>query len=148
MGERASSFVYCICRGGKKKTRKEPQTVEAFEGALREEISVSSELGLTLSVLALRVEDGPDLAVRRVLGALRVADLVAKTSPQEILVALPNTVAIDARVVENRLREAVPKAALGLATYGRGDAYEDLIKRALSAVPPAGAPGEGPTGGS
>jgi hypothetical protein len=37
---------------GKKKTRKELQTAEAFEKALREEVSVSDEFDLPLAALA------------------------------------------------------------------------------------------------
>ena len=60
-----------------------------------------------------------------------------------MLVALPNTRAQDARVVEERLRKAVPEAAFGVAVREVGDKAENLLKRARGAV---GAPG--PSAGS
>ncbi len=114
-----------------KKTRKELQTVEAFEKALREEISISSEFDLPLTVLALVIEDGwQDEDTRRALAALRTADLVAQPDPGEFLIALPNTITADARVVEERLREALPKATIRVAPYRQGEVAEDLLKRA------------------
>ena len=114
-----------------KKVRKQLQDPEAFKAALREEISVSSEFVLPISVLVLRVGGGwSDEAARRALDALRTADLVCRPEPDEILVALPNTKTDDARVVEDRLREAVPEATVGIAPFARGDTTESLIKRA------------------
>lgn len=114
-----------------KKVRKELQDPEAFEEALREEISVSSEFVLPISVLALRIEDGWSTeATRRALDALRTADLVCQSEPEEILVALPNTETDDARVVDERLREAVPEATVGIAPFAGGDTAERLIERA------------------
>ncbi len=114
-----------------KKVRKELQEPEVFEAALREEISVSSEFVLPISVLVLRIAGGwSDEATRRALDALRTADLVCRPEPDEVLVALPNTETDDARVVEERLREAVPEAAVGVAPFARGDTAESLINRA------------------
>lgn len=114
-----------------KKARKKLQDPEAFEGALREEISVSSEFVLPISVLALRVAGGwSEEATRRALDALRTADLVCRPEPDELLVALPNTNTEDARVVEERLRNAVPEAKVGVAPFARGDSADALIKRA------------------
>jgi hypothetical protein len=119
----------------RKRARKELQTGEAFEKALREEVSVSTEFDLPLTVLALFIEDGRrEEDVRRALDALRIADLVTQLAPEELLVALPNTETADARVVEERLRRAVPKATVGVAPYKRGDAAEDLLKRAQAAA--------------
>ncbi len=119
---------------GKKRTRKELQTVEAFEKALREEVSVSNEFDLPLTVLALDIKDGwREEDVRRALAALRTADLVARPDLEELLVVLPNTKTADARVVEERLHETVPKAAVGVAPYKLGDAAEDLLERARAA---------------
>ncbi len=116
---------------GKKGTRKELQTVEAFEKALREEVPVSTDFDLPLTALALVIEDGwREEDVRRALAALRSADLVAQPGPEELLVVLPNTETGDARVVEERLREALPKAIVGVAPHGRSEAAEDLIRRA------------------
>ena len=114
-----------------KKVRKELQTLEFFEEALGEEILVSSEFVLPISVLALRVGGGWSAeAARRVLDALRTADLVCQTEPDEILVALPNTETNDALVVEERLRVAVPEAVVGVTPFAQGDTVESLIKRA------------------
>ncbi len=120
---------------GKKRTKKELQTLEAFEKALREEVSVSAEFDLPLATLALVIEGGwQEEDICRALDALRAADLVALPVAAELLVALPNTRTADARVVEERLREAVPKAAVGIASYRRGDTAEDLLERAKEAV--------------
>ncbi|HZC19337.1 MAG TPA: hypothetical protein VE225_06480 [Rubrobacteraceae bacterium] len=120
---------------GKKRARKELQSVDAFERALREEVSVSAEFDLPLSLLALVVEGGwREEDVRLALDALRTADLVAQPDPTEVLVALPNTKTANARVVEERLRRVVPRARVGVAPYGRGDATEDLLKRARTAA--------------
>ena len=114
-----------------KKTRKELQAPEVFDAALREEISVSSEFVLPISVLSLRITGGwSDGATRAALDALRVADLVCQPVPEEVLIALPNTATDDARVVEERLREAVPEAAVGVALFASGDTAEGLIERA------------------
>ena len=114
-----------------KKAKKEIQDPEVFERALGEEISVSSEFVLPISVLALRVEDGWSAeATRRALDALRTVDLVCQPDPDEILIALPNTQTDDARVVEERLRAAVPEAAVGVAPFAQGDTVDSLIKRA------------------
>ncbi len=114
-----------------KKARKQLQDPEVFEEALREEISVSSEFVLPISVIALRVGGGWSAEVtRRALDALRTADLVCQTEPDEILVALPNTGTDDALVVEERLRAVVPTAVVGVAPFAQGDTVESLIKRA------------------
>lgn len=119
----------------KKRTKKELQTLEAFEKALREEVSISAEFDLPLAALALVVEGGwQEEDVRRALDALRAADLVAQPATEELLVALPNTRTADARVVEERLREAAPKVTVGVASYRRGDMAEDLLERVREAV--------------
>ncbi len=51
---------------------------------------------------------------------MRVAALVTPPGPEELLVALPNTTADEARVtrvVEEGLCEVVPEATSGIATY-------------------------------
>lgn len=122
-----------------RKVKKELDTVERFEEALRDELSVSAEFDLPLSALALRAGEGfePE-AVRRALEALRVADLICQPDPAEMLVVLPNTKAQDARVVEERLRKAVPEAAFGVAVREGGDKAENLLKRARAAVEASG----------
>jgi hypothetical protein len=115
-----------------RKTRKELQTVEAFEKALREEVSISTEFDLPLTVLALVIEDGwREENTRQALDALRSADLVAQPDPGELLVALPNTKTTDTRVVEERLRQVVPKATIGVAPRRQDEKMaEGLLKRA------------------
>ncbi len=124
----------------KKRTKKELQTLGAFEKSLREEVSVSAEFDLPLAALALVVEGGwQEEDIRRALDALRAVDLVAQPAAAELLVALPNTRIADAQVVEERLREAVPEAAVGVASYRRGDTAEDLLERTQEAVSRRGA---------
>ncbi len=121
---------------GKKRTKKELQTVEAFEKALREEVSLSTEFDLPLTVLALSMEGGWEEGdIRRALDALRTADLIAYTDEPEIVVALPNTVTAHARIVEERLRARLPGAAFGVVAFRQGDDAEDLLKRARNATP-------------
>jgi hypothetical protein len=116
---------------GKKRTKKELQTVEAFEKALREEVSLSTEFDLPLTVLAMSIKDSWEEGdIRQALDALRTADLIAHTDEPEIVVALPNTVAAHARIVEERLRARLPAAAFGVAAFKQGDDAEDLLKRA------------------
>ncbi len=119
----------------RKRIRKELQTFEEFEKALREDISVSAEFDLPLTVLVLVIEDGwGEDCVRRALDVLRTADLVAQPSDEELLVALPNTRTADAQAVERRLRDALPEASFGATAYKRGEAVEVLLERARTAV--------------
>ena len=99
---------------GKKRTRKELQT---------------------LAALALLVEGGWQVEdVRRALDTLRAVDLVAQPVAEELLVALLNTGLAAARVVEERLREAIPKATAGVAPYRQGDTAQDLLERTQEAI--------------
>lgn len=118
-----------------KRTRKELQTPEEFEKALREDVSVSAEFDLPLTVLVLMIEDGwREDSIRRALDALRTADLVTQPSNWELLVTLPNTKTADAYVVERRLRGALPEASFGVTAYRRGEAAEVLLERARTAI--------------
>jgi hypothetical protein len=115
---------------GKKKTRKELQILETFENTPRGEVYISAEVDLPLAALVLVVEAGwQEEDIRRVLDRLRAAELVALPAA-EPLVALPNSRIANARVVEERLRKAVPKTTVGVAPCRRGDAAEDLLERA------------------
>ena len=110
--------------------RKELQILETFENIPRGEVSISAEFDLPLAALALVVEAGwQEEDIRRVLDGLRAAELVALPAA-EPLVVLPNSRIADARVVEERLRKAVPKTTVGVAPCRRGDAAEDLLERA------------------
>jgi hypothetical protein len=83
------------------RTRKELQTLEALEKALLDEVSASAEFDLPLTALALVIEGRwQEEDIRRALDALPTAE--------ELLVALPDNMTADARVVEERLREALP----------------------------------------
>jgi hypothetical protein len=125
---------------GKKRTRKELQTLEAFKKTLWEEVSISAEFDLPLAALALVVEDGwREEYLRLALDALCTADLVALPAADELLVVLPNTTSADARVVKERLRGTIPRATVGVAAYRRGDTAEDLLERAREAVLRGGA---------
>ena len=118
-----------------KRTREELQTPEEFEKALREDVAVSAEFDLPLTVLALVIEGGwRENAIRRTLDALRIADPVIPPSNGELLVTLPNTKTADAYVVEKRLRRALPEASFGVTAYRRGEAAETLLERARTAV--------------
>jgi hypothetical protein len=115
---------------GKKRTRRELQILETFENTPRGEVYISAEVDLPLAALVLVVEAGwQEEDIRRVLDRLRAAELVALPAA-EPLVAQPNSRIADARVVEERLRKAVPKTTVGVAPCRRGDAAEDLLERA------------------
>jgi hypothetical protein len=116
-----------------KRKKKELQSVEEFEGTLGEEISVSTEFDLPLSVLVAVLDWTPE-STRRALDALRTADLITQTADDELAIALPNTVSENARVVENRLRAAIPEASVGITAHRTGDTIPDLLSRARAAV--------------
>ena len=120
---------------GKRRRWKEPLSLETFERALREEMSVSAEFGLPLTLMVVRAEGGlnPD-TTRRLLGVVRAADLVTLPTRCEFAVALPNTATDIARVVERRVREVLPDAAVGVATCEPEDEVSSLLRRARGAV--------------
>ncbi len=118
-----------------KRTRKELQTPEEFEKALRKDVAVSAEFDLPLTVLVLMIEDGwREDSIRRALDALRTADLVTQPSNWELLITLPNTKTADAYVVERRLRGTLPEASFGVTAYRCGEAAEVLLERARTAI--------------
>jgi hypothetical protein len=103
-----------------KRIRKEFQTPEEFEKALREDVSVSAEFDQPLNVLALMIEvSWKEDSIRRALDALRTADLVTSLLKKELLVSLPDTKTVDDYVVERRLRGALPEAPFGATAYRR-----------------------------
>lgn len=101
---------------------------------LGDEIQVSSEFGLSLCVLAVRLPDVTDAdpegeKFRRMLDALRVADLTA-VSQGGLTAALPNTSLESASLVAERLRAVEPGAEIREAIYTPGDTSETLVQRA------------------
>lgn len=111
--------------------RKELQGPEEFERAAREEVRISSDFGLPLCALSLRLPEGEGAGLLRpLLEEIRVADLATSVAPDELDVVLPNTGPEDARRVEERLRAVAPGAATGLAAYEPGESPETLIGRA------------------
>ena len=116
-----------------KRKQKELQSVEEFERTLGEEISVSTEFDLPLSVLVAILDWTPE-STRRALDALRTADLIAQTADDELAIALPNTVSENAQVVERRLRDSIPEASVGITAHRNGDTVPDLLARARAAV--------------
>lgn len=114
-----------------RKVDKELQTFEVFETNLQEEISVTTDFDLPLSILVALIDGGwSEESTRSALDVLRVADLITATAPDEISIALPNTSTEDAQVVERRLRAAVPNARVGVTQHHTGDAVPDLLERA------------------
>lgn len=115
--------------------RKELQTPEEFESMLGEEIEVSSEFGLSLCILAVRLPgftggDPESEEFRRMLDVLRMADLTTAASRGELTVALPNTSPESAAPVAERLRAVEPGAEIREAAYTPGDTLKILVERA------------------
>jgi hypothetical protein len=123
---------------GKRRKATEPLSMEEFEKDLREELSVSAEFDLPLSLLVAVKEGGWDReSTRRILDTLRAADLITSSRPDELAIALPNTGPEPALSVERRLRAAVPEVAVGIATRRKPqDALPELLRRARGALKP------------
>ena len=112
---------------------KEPIPLESFERALEEELSLSAEFDLPLTLLVVRAKTGLDPeTTRRLLDALRTAELVALPSPSELAVALQNTDLNGARALERRVRKILPAADVGLAAREPDDGVSGLLERARS----------------
>ncbi|HJQ28970.1 MAG TPA: hypothetical protein VJ827_06490 [Rubrobacter sp.] len=110
---------------------------ESFELDLEEDMSLSDEFGLPLTLLIVRAKVGLDhRTTRRLLDVLRTAEPATLPTPSELAVVLPNTGPDSARAVENRALEVLPDARVGLAVYQPGDAVLDLLGRARSAAEP------------
>ena len=119
---------------GKRRRSKEPLPPESFDRALEEEISISAEFDLPMTLLVVRAEGEFDPeTTRRLLGVLRAADLVTLPTRSEFAIALPNTDPGGARAVERRVREVLPDAAIGLAAREPGDEVSCLLERARGA---------------
>ncbi len=118
---------------GKRRT-KEPLPLESFERALEEEMPLSAEFDVPLTLLVVHMEGGlePE-TTRRLLEALRTAELVTLPTPSELAVALQNTDLNDARAVERRVRKILPDADVGLATHEPDDEVSGLLEGARGA---------------
>ena len=105
--------------------------LEAFERALEEELSLSAEFDLPLTLLSVRARAGLDPeTTRRLLGVFRTAEFVTQPTSSELAVILPNTGPDGALAVERRVREVLPDADVGLASRGPDDEAPDLLERA------------------
>ena len=119
---------------GKQRRPKELPPPEYFERALEEEMSMSAEFDLPLTLLLVRAEDELDPeTTRRLLDTLRTADLVTLPTPSELAVALPNTDPDGARALGRRVREILPDADVGLAISEPDDEVPGLLERARAA---------------
>jgi hypothetical protein len=120
---------------GRARVRKELQTPEEFESMLGEEIEVSSEFGLPLCILAVRlpgVTDGDPESeeLRRMLDAFRIVDLTTTAASRGgLTAALPNTSPESTALVAERLREVEPGAEIREAAYTPGDTSKTLVER-------------------
>lgn len=120
---------------GDRRRAKEPLPLETFELALEEDMSLSEEFDLPLTILVVRAKDRLDpQTTRRLLDVLRIAEPATLPTPSELAVVLPNTGPDSARAVESRALEVLPDAGVGLAVYRPGDAVPDLLGRARSAA--------------
>jgi hypothetical protein len=119
---------------GKRRRPKVPLSLKFFERALEEEMSLSAEYDLPLTLLVVRVkgELEPEMT-RRLLKALRTAELVTLLTTSELAVALQNTDLNGARTVERRLRKILPDAEISLATCEPDDEVSSLLERARGA---------------
>lgn len=120
---------------GGRRGRGKLRPAEDFERLLAEEVSVSAEFGLPLALMVL-VADGEwdSEPVERAVRTLRAADLISRTEPSVLAVALPNTGPEATRAVERRLLKTVPEARIGIAALRPGDAAQDLLDRARKAA--------------
>jgi|SRR5215207_9488580 len=122
---------------GDRRSPKEPLPLESFELALEEDMSLSDEFDLPLTLMVVRAKEGLDReTTRRLLDVLRAAEPTTLPTPSELAVVLPNTGPDSARAVESRALEVLPDARVGLAVYQSGDAVPDLLGRARSAAEP------------
>ncbi len=105
--------------------------------ALQEEMALSAEFDLPLTLLVVRAKEDLDPGTtRRLLGVFRTAEFVTLPSPSELAVILPNTGPDGARAVERRVREVLPDADVGLATYTPEDEVSNLLQRARGSRTP------------
>ncbi len=130
------TVVYSILME-KRRRKREPLPHESFVRALEEEMALSAEFDLPLTLLVGRAKEDLDQGTaRRLLGVFRTAEFVTRPSPSELAVILPNTDPDGARAVERRVREVLPDADVGLATRKPDDEVSDLLERARGARKP------------
>ena len=121
----------------KRRRKRDSLPYEAFVRALEDEMAISDEFDLPLTLLVVRAgEDLDPETAGRLLGVFRTAEFVTLPSPSELAVILPNTRADDARAVERRVRDVLPDADVGLATREPDEKVPDLLRRARSAREP------------
>lgn len=84
-----------------------------FERFLEEEMSVAFEFDLPLAVMVVRLGGGWDeTSARLALDVLRLADLAALSSDEELVLLLPNTGFEGSKAVERRVREVYARGPL------------------------------------
>ena len=121
----------------RRRRKREPIPYESFVRALEEELALSAEFDLPLTLLVVRAEEDLDPETTgRLLGVFRTAEFVTLPSPSELAVILPNTDPDEARAVEGRVRDVLPDAGVGLATREPDEKASDLLRRARGAREP------------
>ncbi len=121
----------------KRRRKKEPLAPEAFMRALEEEMALSAEFDLPLTLLVVRAKEDLDpVTARRLLGVFRATEFVTRPSLSELAVILPNTGPDGARAVERRVRDVLPGSEVGLATREPDEKVSDLLRRARGARKP------------
>jgi hypothetical protein len=118
----------------RRRRKREPMPYESFVRALEEELALSAEFDLPLTLLVVRAEEDVDPETTgRLLGVFRTAEFATLPSPSELAVILPNTDPDDARAVERRVRDVLPSADVGLTTREPDERASDLLRRARGA---------------
>ena len=121
----------------KRRRKKEPLSPEAFMRALEEEMALSAEFDLPLTLLVVRAKEDLDpVTARRLLGVFRATEFVTRPSLSELAVILSNTGPDGARAVERRVRDVLPGSEVGLATREPDEKVSDLLRRARGARKP------------
>lgn len=106
-------------------------SLEEFEAAVEEEISVSRDYDLPLALVMLFLRRGwGDEDLNTALSTLRLADMACRTGPTELAVALPNTGEENAAVVAERLRCVLPEVEVKTADLQAGESAAELVERA------------------
>ncbi len=115
----------------KRRRKRDPLPPETFVRVLEEELALSAEFDLPLTLLVVRAEEDLDPETTgRLLGVFRTTEFVTRPGPSELAVILPNTGPDGARAVERRVREVLPDADVGLATREPDEKGPDLLSRA------------------